>query len=205
MPEPGLLHYQWLEMASAPSLYNDYIRKASNLGAKRIYHYHAMPSASKGIEPHIAFLEFVLSENRQSEEPPSSPTITVRSIQSVSTLNPSFTEQIGDSKPPLSFLSTIQGVGRRPLSPDDEIPEGNGKDLIPWSDDNVDATDFKNMEDYDPWQEDDKYESTPESKTTEELLENLSLEDKSCIRRYIMLHRVSNSERTSPAVDDPGR
>lgn len=142
-----------------------------------------MPSVFKGIEPHLAFLEFVLSENRQSEEPPSSPTITVRSKQSVyvSTLNPSFTEQIGDSKPPLSFLSTIQGVKRRPLSPDDELPEGNGKDLIPWSDDDVDATDFKNMEDYDPWQEDDKYESTPEPEATEELLENLSLEDKSCI------------------------
>lgn len=51
---------------------------------------------------------------------------------------------------------------------EDDLPQGNGKNLLTWSDDDVDATDYKNMEYYDPWQEEDNYESTPEPEVTAE-------------------------------------
>ena len=88
---------------------------------------------------------------------------------------------------------------------EDDLPQGNGKNLLTWSDDDVDATDYKNMEYCGPWQEEDNYESTPEPEATAETLEDLSMGDKSHIRRYVMLHSEQNSERISPAEVIPGR
>ncbi len=190
MPDPYTLLYQSPELASDSNVYIDYTCEASALSAKRIYHYHAKPNAFKGIEPHIALLDSAISENSQSEKPVGSPEITVGTSQSVSILNPPSTERTGDSKPPSSLSERIQDAKSRPprlpRAMEDDLPQGDGKIMLAWSDDDVDATDFKNMPDYDPWQEESNYESTPEPEATAEPLEDHSIKDKSRIRRYVI-------------------
>lgn len=207
MQGPDLVLYQSAELASDSNIYIDFVHEASALGAKRIYHYHAIPNAFKGIEPHIALLDLNIAQESRFETPPKSPKITVRTSQSVSILNPPSTEQSGDPWPPSRLFDYIQDskIPSLPRAMEDDLPQGDGKDLLPWSDDDVDATDYKNMPDYDPWQDNDSYESTPELEATAKPLIDLSLDDKSCIRRYIMLHRKENSERASQAEEIPGR
>ena len=209
MRDPNLLLYQSLELISDSNIYIDYLREVSALGAKRIYHYHAVPNAFKGIEPHFALPNFVISESTQSEKPPKSPEIIVGISQSVPIPSPPSTDRTEDLKSPSSLSEMIQDAKLRPSRPvyamGDDLPQGDGKNLLAWSDDDVDATDFKNMEDYDPWQEESNYESTPEPEATAEPLEDLSLGNKSRIRRYIMLHSEQNSERSSSAEEISGR
>lgn len=88
---------------------------------------------------------------------------------------------------------------------EDDFPQSNGENLLTWADDDVDGTEYKNMKDYYPWQEENNHESTPEPEATAEPEEDLSFEDKSCIRRYVMLHSKQNSERTSRAEEVSGR
>lgn len=200
MQETYFLLYQSHELASDSNIYIDYTRRASAFGAKRIYHYHAMPNTIKDIEPHLALPDFVISELSQSEKPPMLPELTSRTSQSVSISNPPSTERTEGPNPPSSLFRRIQdrksGPPRLPRAMEDDLPQGNGENMLAWSDDDVDATDFKNMPDYDPWQEQDTYENTPEPEATAKCLEDLSSEDESCIRRYLMLHREQNSERT---------
>ncbi len=209
MLDPYTLLYQSPELASDSNVYIDYTCEASALGAKRTYHYHAKPNASKGIEPHIALLDSAVSENSQSGKTARPPGITVGTSQSVSILNPPSTERTGKSKPPSSLSERIQDAKSRPprlpRAMEDDLPQGDGKNMLAWSDDDVDATDLKNMPDYDSWQEESNYESTPEPEATAEPLEDLSIKDKSRIRRYVMLHSKQNSERTSPAEEISGR
>jgi len=183
MPDPYTLLYQSPEPVFDSNVYNDYICEASALGAKRVYHYHGKPNAFKGIEPHIILPDSAISGNSQSEKPVESPEITVGTNQSVSILNPPSTEQPGDSKPASSLSERIHDAKSRsprmPRAMEDDIPQGDGNDLLAWSDDDVDATDYKNMPDYDPWQEEDNYESTPEPDASMGPLEDLFFEDMS--------------------------
>ena len=103
------------------------------------------------------------------------------------------------SEPPWSLSEQIQDAKFRTSWPvrtmEHDPPPGDGANLLRWSDDDKDATDFKHTEDYDPWQEEDIYKSTPELDVTAEPLENLSSEDKSRIQRFVMLHREQNRKR----------
>lgn len=70
------------------------------------------------------------------------------------------------------------------------LPQGSVNDFIPWSDDDVDATDFEKMPDYDSEQEDSLYNSTPdlEIEATASTTENHSFEDATYSCRYVKLH-----------------
>ena len=209
MQDPDLLLYQSPKLVSDSDGYIDYKRKASTLGAKRIYHYHAISNAVKGMENHIALPDFVISEDFQSEEPPDSPNSTVRTTQPIPISSPPSTELVGDSSPPSSLLKLIRDARSGRLEParamEDDFPQVEAKDLLPWSDDDVDGTDYKNMPDYDPWQEGSTYESTPEPEITAEPIKGISLADRSSVRRYIMLDRKQNSERNKSAEETSGR
>lgn len=61
------------------------------------------------------------------------------------------------------------------------------------------------MEDYDPQQEEDNYDSTPEPEAMVEPFEDFSLEDKSRIRRYVILDSEQTSERPRTTVHISGR
>lgn len=89
------LLYQSPELASDSNIPFDYIREASALGAECTYHYHAVPTAFKGIEPYIALSNFVMTESSQSEN---TPKITIKASQSVSICEPSSTQQIGNAE-----------------------------------------------------------------------------------------------------------
>jgi hypothetical protein len=208
MQDPSLLLYHSHELASDSNVYIHYRREASALGAKRIYHYRAVPNASRGIEPHIALYDSKMFPSRQSEKPVQSPTNTVRT-SSVSILDPPSTERMENSSPPSRLFELIQDIrsGRsRPVRAiRDDLPQGDGKDLIPWSDDDVDGSDYKNMVDYDPWQDESTCESTPEPDAIAQSLEDLSCEDESHIQRYVMLHSTQGRERTITAEEISGR
>ncbi len=74
--------------------------------------------------------------------------------------------------------------------------------MFAWSDDDVGATDYKNMPDYDPWQEEDDHESTPEPEATAKPLEDFYFENKSRVRRYIMLHTINNEQNSLAEISD---
>jgi len=206
MRDPYLLLYQSPELASDSNTYIDDTREASARGAKRICHYHAMPNAFKGIEPRIALPYSSVSLSSQSEV--TLPKITVKS-QSVSILDQPSKQRTEDSLPPSRLEEFIQdarsGLSEPVRAMEDELPQGDGKDLIPWSDVDVDGSDSKNMVDYDPWQDESTYESTPEPDAMAQSLEDLSCEDRSCIRRYVMLHSTQGRERTISAEEISGR
>ncbi|KAL9104470.1 MAG: hypothetical protein Q9163_000563 [Psora crenata] len=156
MPVLNLLVYLGPELVSdAQHTYINYVREALALGVRRIFHYHAIP---KGIEPHLALCSCAVSEVARSpprdltpaESPPQSPKPTISTSQS------------GRS----SSLPTSPTSSERNLR-NDAQPEEMGKKniLISWTDDDVDATDFKNMPDYDPDQEESVYDSTPNPET----------------------------------------
>lgn len=67
----------------------------------------------------------------------------------------------------------------------EEISQQNERKVtfITWTDDDVDATDFKNMPDYDPNQEDSEYDSTPGP----EPVPGTSSAEPLCVQRYIKL------------------
>jgi len=232
MRNPFLLLYQSPELASNSNVYIDYTREASAHGAKLICHYHAVPDAFKGIEPRIALPYSSISLSSQSEEPVKSLEITVETSQSGSILDQSSTDRTWDPSPPSKLEELIQDARLRVLSPppameddrleesiqdarpgvpsgprrmEDDIPIGDAEDINSWGDDDVDGTDFKNTPDYDPWQEESIYESTPEPDATAQSLEDLSFEDKPCIRRYVMLHSTQGSEQTIPAEKPSAR
>lgn len=209
MRDPYLLLYQSPELASDSNVYIDYTREALAHGAKRVCHYHAVPKAFKGIEPRIALPYSSISLSSQSEEPVISPRSTVKTSQSVSIPDQPSTERTRDSLPPSRLEEFIQDTRSDSFWPphamEDDLPQVDGKDLIPWSDDDVDATDFKNMPDYDSGQDESTCESTPEPDVIAQSLEDLSWENKSCIRRYIMLDSTQGREQTLPAEEISGR
>lgn len=209
MRDPCLLLYQSPELASDSNVYIDYTREALARGAQRVCHYHAVPNAIKGIEPRIALPYSSISLSIQSEEPVISPRSTVKTSQSVSISDQPSIERTKDLSPASRLEEFIQDARSGFLTPpramEEDLPQGDGKDLLPWSDDDVDATDFKNMPDYDPWQDESTHESTPEPDVIAQSLEDLSWEHKSCIRRYIMLDSTQGREQTIPAEGISGR
>lgn len=53
---------------------------------------------------------------------------------------------------------------------EDARPKGEEKDLISWTDEDLDAMDYKNRPDYDPDQDDTEYGTTSESEPESETL-----------------------------------
>ena len=74
--------------------------------------------------------------------------------------------------------------------------------FVLWTDDDVDATDFKNMPDYDPDQEESVYDSTPSLETrSASPTEGAFFEDILYVRRYVELR----STGTSPMGEFSGK
>ena len=185
MPVINLLVYLSSELIQDDSLsYITYVRDALSLGAKRTCHYQAIPDAFKDVEPHLVFCSFALSEDARSSPrdltgmqslPPAPKSLTSTSQPGLSSSLPSL-EEPGNAKPnssspeippdaDLRRSSSISDFARQVSSHlrliDGGLPQLNQEEIIWWSDDDVDATDFKNMPDYDPHQEESVYDSTP--------------------------------------------
>ena len=170
-------------ISNTSSTYLDYIRDAATSGFERVYHYNAIAEGVKCIEPHIALCSFAESEDAPSklgdksssaEVAPPSPEAAKNSSQSDGISGLPVTTNEGDAKPQSrpSSIATDQSPQSLPStsipeweSPPPDIPLGCPEDIISWTDDDVDATDFKNMPDYDPGQDDSIYDSTTDSDT----------------------------------------
>lgn len=222
MPVLNLLLYLSRERVSnASTTYISYVRDALALGAKRTYHYDAIPNGFKGIEPHLALCAFAVSEHAESpprdwpraESPPQSPRPTVSRGHSGPSSSLSSPGYPGNAKPQPNPSTLALDADSRPspsLSalggnlPNDHLPQESGEGTpILWADDDVDATDYKNMPDYDPDQEESVYDSTPnpETESTASPTTERSLDDTSYVRRYVQLH----SEGTSSVGEVSGK
>lgn len=178
--------------------------------------YHAIPTASKGIEPYIALSSFPIitaahlppQANNPSHHPFQIDTTEARSGPS-STLPSSASPDEAElsHSPTVSALLEQPHLRRtvpRPECKKDGIPSGKAEDIIAWTDDDVEATDYKNMPDYDPNQEESEYDSTPPPET--EIVASQALDDPSTdtslFRRYV---RNYSSAPTSPVEEVSGR
>lgn len=207
---PGLnllLYLSRRELVSgASTTYINYVRDALALGARHTYHYNAIPNAFKGIEPHLALCSFAVTEDGPSqpsdftraESPPQSP-LSSQEYPGNAKPQPSPSISALDAKsPPSPSFSASEGN-----LPNDDPPQESGDEtLISWTDDDVDATDYKNMPDYDPDQEESVYDSTPnpETESIASPTKERSFDDTSYIRRYFKL----DSEDTSSAGEVSG-
>lgn len=214
MPVINLIIYFSGELVhDDPPTYITNIRDAQSLGAKRIYHYQAIRNASKNVEPHFVLCSFAVSEDARSlsrdlagaESLPPAPRAITCTGQPGSSSSLSSPEESRDVKPQSSTSALAPDANLRrslsisalerhlPCHPrlmDDDLPQGSAeeKNLVLWTDDDIDATDFKNMPDYDPNQEESVYDSTPNLETESALPMKVSFfEDISYVRRYVEL------------------
>ena len=172
-------------------------------GNKHTHHYHAIPLAFKGIEPYLALSSFpIMTAAPHSPPQANNPshlliqtdTIEVRSGPS-SNLPPSVSAD--EAEPPYSSTASasseqprLRGTVLRPEFKEDGIPPGEAAHIISWTDDDVDATDYKNMPDYDPNQEESEYDSTPPPET--EIVPSQTLSDPSAdtslVKQYVRIY-----------------
>ena len=175
MPLTCSLYRSHEPISNTSPTYLDYIRDAAVNGSERVYHYNTIPKSVKQIEPHIAFYSLAESEDafpkpgHESSSAPEAAKNTSRFDDSSGlpvTTNenneipqscpfPTALDQIPKYLPPTSTPEWA--------SPPSDIPLGRAEDTISWTDDDVDATDYKNMPDYDPDQDDSVYDSTTDS------------------------------------------
>ena len=207
MPSLHLLLFRSHQLVSSASpAYVSFVRDPEALGAKRTYQYRTIPNVSKGIEPHIALRSYIGPEHAQSPpdewtgvaSPPPKPTTSTGDPGPRA--SPSTLDYHGHADSQSSPSAIVPGVDSRP-APSARAAEGNGANddssqgggenptLNSWTNDDVDATDFKNMPDYDPDQEESVYDSTPEPQTesTASPTKEPSSEDISYVQRYVKL------------------
>lgn len=165
MPTVNLLLQQGRHPTSDASSTLDIVRGAIARGAKRIDYYKALPNGLKGLEPHLALCSFKsLNDTRSTTE-----ALALQAITGQISIAPKGSQE---AKRPISPSANTPGV-KRPALPNDsperaptdaDLPQANASemDIITWTDDDIDSTDFKNMPDYDPDQDESVYESTPE-------------------------------------------
>lgn len=170
-------------VSNTSSTYVDYILNAAANGFERVYHYNAIPNGVKGIESHIALCSSAGSEDAPLKLGNQSSSAAVASPSPEATKNTNYsdgtsglpvTTNKGDTKPqsrpspittdhnPQSLSST--STPQRRSSPS-KIPLGRAEDMISWIDDDLDATDYKNLMYYDPNQDENNYDSTTDSDT----------------------------------------
>lgn len=166
---------------AAASRYTAFIRNATGLGAKQISIYQAITDGVKGLEDYL-----VLS--------------CVTTPEVICTNPLSASGQSIDVKAPLTDTPSPSSTTSEPS--DHTQVEDTGMPAWVWGTNDVDGTDYKNMPDYDPNQEESVYESTPEPETEGLYVarEDGSMNAPSYIENYIKLWTV-DSNRTD---DDPG-
>ncbi|KAL9609170.1 MAG: hypothetical protein Q9167_006047 [Letrouitia subvulpina] len=162
MPVAKILLYSSREpVKSTLPEYGAFVRNAAILGAKRVFHYQAIPDGFKNIEPNLVLCSFSTSEDAQSAPPDSGSLkslvrVPVPEINDMSHLE-------NDSS--TTTAATASNSGPQSSPPEcrtvrDDLPQGDAKQMVFWSDDDIDAVDYKNYPDYDPDQEESVYEST---------------------------------------------
>ena len=191
-------------------------RQAVTQGDKHAHHYHAIPLALKGIEPYLVLSAFPIitaahsppQANHPSHHPiqsdttgahpkPSSSLPSSASADEAEHLDSSNTSASNQQPRPTRTVP-------RPDFKEDGIPPGKAAHIIAWTDDDVDATDYKNMPGYDPNQEESEYDSTPPPET--EIVASQAFDDPSVgtslVKRYV---RIYSSAPTSSVEEVSGR
>ena len=216
MAEQSLIIYTSPGLLSNDQIQNiDHNQQALILG-KRTHHYHSIPLASKGIEPYLALSSIPIVTAAYSPPHASNPSHHFIQIGTTEVRpGPSSIEPSSDSadnvEPPSSSTASASGeqprsrrIVPRPEFKEDAIPLGKAADIIAWTDDDVDATDYKNMPGYDPDQEESEYDSTPPPET--EIVPSQTLDrrspDASSVKRYV---RIYNSASVSTMEEVSGR
>lgn len=149
-----LLYRSHVSVSEVESSYQIFVGQASELDAKSLWHYDAIPGSYKHLESHMCICECsVPREDHTDDADQAEPKYS----------SPQNQEEIGAPSPDGSF-SEDKGHSssdhlESPSAEEDLSRQGNN--LIAWTDDDVDATDYKNMPDYDPDQEESEYDSTP--------------------------------------------
>lgn len=180
------------------------------------HHYHAIPTAFKGIEPYIALSSFPIitaahlppQANDPSHHPIQNDTTGARAGPSSTLASAASSDEAGPPHSSTASASDEQPHPRRtvprPEFKEDRIPRGKAEDIIAWTDDDVDASDYKNMPGYDPNQEESEYDSTPPPE--KEIVASQTLDDRLAdtplVRRYV---RIYNSAPTSSVEEVSGR
>ena len=176
-------------------------KEIAALGSHTIYHYSTVHRKPRDAICHIALPDTVLSYRSPSPSMTSvsSPVLSDSSTTPQSELH-HHSEAQKDRQGGLD--NRQQRIREFPRMMDDNLPRGEAKELRSWSDDDVDWTDFKNMPDYDLYQDESDYSSTPEP---DGLLQGLNIADEPYIWRYTKLEmkqdgeeKLGDSTKTTP-------
>lgn len=132
-------------IANAQPLFNRCLSDPSELERRSTRYYDAIVQSNKRLEPHICLCECSVpgESYRHSTDPANSES-----------------RHDADVAKPHSGFSD---VGCEDCSTPEEISEERGNGLIAWTDDDIDAEDYKNTPDYDPNQDESEYDSRSES------------------------------------------
>ena len=200
---PGLVLYKsYKQIPTTTTKDWTYNRDALAAGARNTYFYDAIPHAFKVIEPRLALTSIPAKENdprpsgnveRVSESHPLPNVITSCASPNSYQPSPMYGEDKGISESALSITlpeATLHQPSTGPAYKESGLPQGNAEDIITWTDDHIDATDYKNMPDYDPDQEESDYDSTPppETDSTTPTTERPD-EEVPQVERYTKLHK----------------
>lgn len=218
MAEQSLFIYTSLEPLSNDQPQDiDHGQQAVTQGDKHTHKYHAIPTGFKGIEPYLALSSFPITitaahvppqANKPSHHPIHNDTTGARSGPSSSLPSSASPDAAKPSHSSTASASNEQPHPRRTVPPpelkQDRLPRGKSEDIISWTDDDVDATDYKNMPDYDPNQEESEYDSTPPPETELEASQILGgpSGDTTLVKRYV---RIYSSAPTSSVEEVSGR
>lgn len=193
MAEPSLfVHTSSQPLSNEQTQDFNHGQQAIIRGEGSIHHYHAIPTAVKGIQSYLALSPFAIST--AAHLPLQANNRSQNSTQIGTTSAPASNE-----KPyPRTTLPRVEFK-------EDRLPRGTAEDVIAWTDDDIDATDFKNMADYDPSQEESEYNSTPPPETEVVASQTLggSSPDTSLVRQYVRIYSsvpTSSSEEISGTV-----
>ena len=181
-------------LVNAQSLFNNDSEDTFELEGRTIRHYGAIPDSSKGLESHVYLCECSVSEEGHRDTLEDARCVTCHNAEATGP-HMECSNAVLDAYTVVHSPSTSESVPAL-----EDISQQNERDtsLIAWTDDDVDATDFKNMPDYDPNQEDSEYESTPEpeeipSMSPTEPDSATASAEPLCVQRYVKLQSRQGS------------
>ena len=186
-------------VANVKSLFNQYLDNASELEMGCIRHYDAIAGSNKGLEPHICLCRcLVRGESHKTIEDPGDPGYFSRHDAEAMRRN---------SDLPSTCLDKRSSATPEDVPGPQEMQHNERKNnLISWTDDDVDATDYKNMPDYDSDQEESEYDSTPEPESIPGLSSaepgfTMAPPEPLRVQQYIKLQ----SKQESPVASESGK
>ena len=145
--------------------------------ASHVYHYEAIEAVAKGSQPYLS-LCLETSSNSIADDEPHLIQLSEKTSLSLLTRSPFnlnnpatksiLTKDRATTVIPKQQINSKPKPNPKPIEHgprvmEDAIPKGERKDLILWTDDDLDSVDYKNTPDYDPDQDDTEYGTTSES------------------------------------------